>query len=468
MKNQFLLMSVSFIFATDQKYGIGKNMRLPWKNAEDMSFFKETTEFHVVIMGFYTFASMNYKALPNRTNIVLTEYHREDIPRSADVTIMDNLADALELYSQDRVFIIGGSSLFNVFLGSGRLPDSIYYSVIEGDYDCDVTLEKDIFSRYIDVSTPCIGKRVDKFQNHQGITIYTENVEEQAYLDLCDKVLEEGYRKEDRTGTGTISMFSPGTLTFSLRMGQIPVLTTKRVALKTGVIPELLWFLSGNTDTTVLEAQKCNIWKGNTSREFLDSRGLYSYRVGELGPGYGFQWRHNGAEYKGLTHDYTGEGFDQIAYLIKELKRNPDSRRLVLNSWIPSELDKMALPPCHIMYQLYTHVEDGKRYLSAQMYQRSADAFLGVPFNISSYSLLTHIIAKIVGMEPDKITFCYGDFHVYSNHISQMRTQISRSPTSFPTILFNRDIDDIDEITAEDFTIADYKPQPKISAPMAV
>lgn len=293
--------------------------------------------------------------------------------------------------------------------------------------------------------------------------------EEEQYLNHLKLVLDKGYDKDDRTGTGTISYFSPPNLEFSLRNGILPVLTTKRVALKSGVIPELLWFISGSTDTRILEGQGCNIWKGNTSKEFLAKRGL-TYKEKDLGPGYGFQWRHSGAQYYGMEHDYTGQGVDQLQFIIDELRANPDSRRMILASWIPSQVGEMALPPCHILYQVYTHMENGERYLSASMYQRSADSFLGVPFNISSYSLLTHFIANIVGMKTDRIVFHYGDYHIYKNHIDQVKIQLDRKPREFPRINFLRNLKgtDIGDITISDFEVTGYNPHPKIAATMAV
>jgi thymidylate synthase len=297
-------------------------------------------------------------------------------------------------------------------------------------------------------------------------TLVNYNTEEQAYLDLFSLLFRSGHQKTDRTGVGTISYFSPPNLEFSLRGNNIPILTTKNVAMKTGVIPELLWFISGSTDTTELERQNCHIWRGNTSREALDKRGLQTYSVGELGPGYGFQWRHSGEQYHGISDQY--EGVDQLGDLVHSLKTDPDSRRMLMVSWSPAHTSQMALPPCHVLYQVYTYVVDGERFLSAKMYQRSADSFLGVPFNIASYSLLTHMLAHLTGYTADRIVFTYGDYHIYNNHIEQVKEQLTREPRPFPKIHFARQVGDINDFTPDDICITGYNPHPKIPAPMAV
>jgi thymidylate synthase len=274
-------------------------------------------------------------------------------------------------------------------------------------------------------------------------------------------------QKNNRTGVGTRSVFSPPNLEFSLRNSTLPLLTTKRVAWKTQMLPELLWFISGSTDTKILERQGCNIWRDNTSVDFLRSRGL-DYEEGDLGPGYGFQWRHSGASYRGKNVDYTGQGTDQLQNIIDTLRTDPDSRRMVMCAWNANDLDSMALPPCHLLYQVYTHVEDGKRYLSAKVYMRSADSFLGVPFNIASYSILTHIIAHVVGLIPDRLVMTFGDYHVYNTHESAVEKQLSREPRSFPKIFFKRAIEDINDVRGEDIDVVGYYPHSSIPAPMAI
>jgi thymidylate synthase len=217
--------------------------------------------------------------------------------------------------------------------------------------------------------------------------------DESEYLLLLKKTLEKGQERNDRTGVGTFSIFGEQ-LKFDIS-SSIPLLTTKKIGWKS-IIHELLWFLRGDTNANNLKEVGVNIWNGNTTREFLDSRGLTEYPVGDIGAGYGFQWRHSGAEYKTCNDDYTGQGFDQILYIINELKTNPTSRRLYMTAWNPSFLNKMALPPCHVSAQFYVDIDKvtNEQYLSCHMYQRSVDEFLGLPYNIFSYAVLTYIFAK--------------------------------------------------------------------------
>ena len=250
---------------------------------------------------------------------------------------------------------------------------------------------------------------------------------------------------------------------FSLRNDVIPILTTKRVFWR-GVAEELLWFVSGSTDARELQAKKIHIWDGNASREFLDNRGLTHREEGDLGPVYGFQWRHFGAKYVDFNTDYTGQGVDQLARCINCIKTNPTSRRIVMSAWNPADLNDMALPPCHMFCQFY--VANGE--LSCQMYQRSADMGLGVPFNIASYALLTRMVAQVCGLKAGDFVHTIGDAHVYLNHIEPLQRQLRRKPRPFPTLTINPEVNDIDGFKYEDFTVNDYKPFKGIKMKMAV
>lgn len=294
-----------------------------------------------------------------------------------------------------------------------------------------------------------------------------ENSQERAYLDLCKRIIEEGEFRPDRTGTGTYSLFAPPQLRFDLSNDQLPLLTTKRTFFR-GVAKELLWFISGNTDANVLKNQDIHIWDGNGSREFLDKRGLTNNREGDLGPVYGFQWRHFGAPYHGCDADYNNKGVDQLAQVIHQIKTTPYDRRIILSAWNPAALDEMALPPCHILCQFYVSNKGGKKVLSCQMYQRSCDMGLGVPFNIASYALLTKMIAHVCGLDCGEFVHVMGDAHVYANHVEALKEQISRTPTSFPKVTFKRKIEDIDDFTYEDLEVHDYHPQSRIVMKMAV
>eukprot|EP00835_Amoeboradix_gromovi_P000953 NODE_36_length_31474_cov_0.342438.p9 type:complete len:323 gc:universal NODE_36_length_31474_cov_0.342438:20378-19410(-) len=293
------------------------------------------------------------------------------------------------------------------------------------------------------------------------------NAEEQAYLNLVKFVIEQGQSRGDRTGTGTLSLFAPPQLRFKIDEF-FPLLTSKRTFFR-GVAEELFWFLKGSVHIKKLQEKNIKIWNGNGSREFLDSRNLCSYENGELGPVYGFQWRHFGAKYLGPNHDYTGQGVDQIKEIIDTIKNNPTDRRMILTAWNPADLNKMALPPCHLMCQFYVTLNDnGKNYLSCQMYQRSCDLGLGVPFNIASYALLVYLIAHCTDTIPYEFIHCMGDAHVYSNHVEPLKEQLKRIPRPFPKLKINNSSRDIDELSFKDLEIIDYKPHGRIDMQMAV
>ncbi len=285
---------------------------------------------------------------------------------------------------------------------------------------------------------------------------------ESQYINLIKHILENGISKDDRTGIGTLSIFSYN-MTFNLRKS-FPLLTTKKVYWK-GVVEELLWFISGSTDSNILKEKGVKIWEGNSSREFLDSRGLSHYDQGDIGAGYGFQWRHFGAKYTNMYDSYEGQGIDQLKDVIYKIKNTPNDRRIIMSSWNPTDLDKMALPPCHIFVQFWVDID--KKELHSQMYQRSCDVGLGVPFNIASYSLLTCIIAKLCDLTPGDFHYCMGDTHIYKNHIDAMKLQITREPYDFPKINI-KDITDIDNITSDDIELIDYKYYENIKMQMAV
>lgn len=285
---------------------------------------------------------------------------------------------------------------------------------------------------------------------------------ELQYINLIKHILKNGISKDDRTGIGTLSIFSYN-MTFNLRES-FPLLTTKKVYWK-GVVEELLWFISGSTDSNILKEKGVKIWEGNSSREFLDSRGLSHYDQGDIGAGYGFQWRHFGAKYTNMYDSYEGQGVDQLKDVIYKIKNTPDDRRIIMSAWNPSDIDKMALPPCHIFIQFW--VDTNKKELHSQMYQRSCDVGLGVPFNIASYALLTCIIAKLCDLTPGDFHYCMGDTHIYKNHIDAMKLQITRDPYDFPKINI-KDITDIDNIKFDDIELIDYKYYENIKMNMAI
>lgn len=270
-----------------------------------------------------------------------------------------------------------------------------------------------------------------------------------------------GVTRGDRTGVGTISIFG-AQMRFDLR-NQFPLLTTKRVFWR-AVAEELLWFIKGSTDAKLLQAKNIRIWDGNSTREFLDASGFQDREVGDLGPVYGFQWRHFGAEYGTSNDDYTGKGIDQLKEIIERIKVNPTDRRIIMTAWNPVQIPQMALPPCHCLAQFY--VSNGE--LSCQLYQRSADMGLGVPFNIASYALLTYMIAHVTNLTPGDFIHTLGDTHVYLNHVGPLKEQLERTPRPFPQLKFKRQVTDIDNFQFEDFEVIGYDPYPTIKMEMAV
>ncbi|MCH1783682.1 thymidylate synthase [Psychrobacter glaciei] len=285
--------------------------------------------------------------------------------------------------------------------------------------------------------------------------ISTKN--EQAYLDLLRLVLNEGTEKGDRTGTGTLSHFG-AQLRFDLSSG-FPLLTTKKVHFKS-IAYELFWFLSGSTHVDYLQANGVRIWNEWAT---VEQTARFNRPAGDLGPVYGHQWRNYGAT-KDENGNYHADGVDQITQVIEQIKTNPNSRRLIVSGWNPGEADQVALPPCHTMFQFF--VADNK--LSCQLYQRSADLFLGVPFNIASYALLTHMVAQICGLEVGEFIWTGGDCHIYQNHREQVELQLTRSLYTLPTLTLSPEVNDIFAFKYEDISVDGYESHPAIKAKVAV
>ena len=294
-----------------------------------------------------------------------------------------------------------------------------------------------------------------------------KNYEEQQYLNLIKNILENGTWEEGRNGK-TKALFG-ASMRFSLKDGKIPILTTKKTAWKT-CLKELLWFIRGETDNKLLQDQGVHIWDGNSSREFLDSRGLTHYREGLIGPGYGFQWRNFNGEYntstgRVSTNRVEDGGVDQLQQIIDALKdpAQRTSRRLIMTAWNPCQLDDMALPPCHIFCQFNVHNGD---QLSCMMVQRSSDEFLGQPINIASYSFLTHLLAKHCGLEAYEFVYFIGNCHIYENAIDACKLQITREPFPFPTVSIKQVRENINDYQVDDFTLDNYQSHEAIKVAM--
>ncbi|GMF62282.1 unnamed protein product [Phytophthora fragariaefolia] len=435
-------------------------------------------------MGRKTWESLPAKVrpMPQRYNVVLTRdagyRQRHGVPENVGVAA--SFREALELVQQqgskvDQVFVIGGGAVYAEALAYAGCS-KVHLTRVKGEMQCDAFFPLELLQRNFTLSGESELKEENGVQfqfvewerrsealERTTLADSTAPHEEMQYLDLIRKILAQGARRGDRTGTGTLSVFG-AQMRFSLRDNVFPLLTTKRVFWR-GVAEELLWLISGDTSAHTLQHKDIHIWDGNASREYLDSRGLPFREVGDLGPVYGFQWRHFGAKYTDMHADYTGQGVDQLAEVIHKLRTNPTDRRIVLSAWNPADLNEMALPPCHMFCQFY--VADME--LSCQMYQRSADMGLGVPFNIASYALLTRLIAQVTGLKPGEFVHVIGDAHVYLNHVEPLQKQLTRTPRPFPTLLINPEkTTSIDGFTFEDFEVRDYRPHGTIKMEMSV
>ncbi len=448
----------SIIVAATQAGGIGLQNSIPWSIKQDKENFKRITcdakegLQNAVIMGRKTWESIpeKFRPLPNRFNIVLSRGQCKNL-KEAFIEI-ENRTDI------DKIFVIGGASLYAEAMESPYCK-SIYFTTVFKKYDCDTFIPQVNTSKFEFEHTGPIQQEKDiSFQ----FISYTRRHEEYQYLDLVANTMLIGNQKGDRTGTGTLSHFGK-TMRYSLRDSIIPLFTTKDVFWR-GVVEELLWFIKGCTDSKELNNKRVKIWNANGSREFLDKCGFTNRETGDLGPIYSHQWRHYGARYKDCHSDYSNQGIDQLAEVIKTIQSNPNDRRMIVCSWNPIDLPKMALPPCHALFQFY--VCNGE--LSCCMYQRSADLLIGIPFNVASYSLLTAMIAHVCNLQCGDFIHFMGDTHVYNNHFEGAKEQLLRKPKPFPRLVINPEKKNIDDFVFEDFQLIGYDPHPKIKMEMAV
>ena len=469
-------MPISFIFSAifyNNQFAIGKDNDLIVKIPDDLKFFKYITHNNIVIMGRKTWDSIGQKALPNRTNIIVTNTPKKyTLTENAQFMTSETVLKYVnKIKGKNNIFIIGGSQIFKLFT-----PFKMYITHIQ-PIDKTVYQDADVYVNIPDKRYQLVGYsplyKYDGGQYRHLIYQYRYVVPnfdsiDEKYINLCQDVLNKGEYKNDRTGTGTTSCFGKQ-LSFNLQHG-FPLLTTKTIPWK-HVVEELLWFMRGDTDSKILEEKNIKIWTGNTSREFLDSQGLNHYREGILGKGYGWQWRFFGAEYSEEFADTTiatpTDGFDQLQYVINEIKTNPDSRRILMCYWNSNDLNKTALPPCHYSCQFYVRQ---KKYLDCLFNMRSTDVALGLPFNIASYATLVHILAKKCDLEPGMLVYNGGDVHIYKTHVESIKTQFSRVIYSAPRLILSDTIRDknVEDITIDDFALVGYFSHPSIKMKMAV
>jgi len=486
------------VVAATRGMGIGKGGTLPWSLPGDMAYFKKLTSttsgrdmVNAVVMGRKTWESIpeRFRPLPARLNIVLTRSEPAALPPSLADAVqsgaamvcgsLDHALESLEGRTDvEHVFVIGGGQIYAEALAREEC-EAVHFTLVEGEHDCD-TFIPDVYAhprlKFWSASEPM---RDRKSRTRYHFLVFASATvdappppfppatasrhEEYQYLDMIQEVMETGVEKGDRTGTGTISKFGKQ-MRFNLRHS-FPVLTSKRVFWR-GVAEELLWFVAGETDANKLAAKDIHIWDGNGSREYLDSIGLGHREVGDLGPVYGFQWRHFNAPYSDMHADYAGKGVDQLAEVIDKIKNNPNDRRILMTAWNPAALGEMALPPCHMFCQFWVDTEAGE--VSCQMYQRSCDLGLGVPFNIASYSMLLAMVADVCGLKCGDFVHVLGDAHVYSNHVGPLQQQLKNHPLPFPSLRISNDKKDIDGYKFEDFTLEGYKCHKAIKMQMAV
>jgi len=483
------MVLLNLVVSINQNNLIGINNDLLIKSKEDLKhFYKITTDnypegnLNIVIMGYNTWISIpeSNRPLKKRMNIILTQKNRDKIEENENVKVFDSLFDVLDWCNTNetgRVFVIGGESIYDqCYLRHLNKINNIYLTKFYDNYQCvsqedsksfpyEMLFETELLQNKV-IKTECqvylnkkyISKVLEThFQVYQRKTRINQG--EFQYLNCLKDIINEGNIETTRNGI-TMSQFG-GKMVFDMENG-FPLITTKKMGYKT-ILRELLWFIKGSTSNQELLDKNVHIWSQNSSREFLDGRNL-KYEEGDLGPVYGFQWRHSGAEYKDCHTDYTGLGVDQLQNVIDLIQNEPQSRRIIMNSWSPPDLDKMALPPCHVMCQF--NVNTNKRTLDCQLYQRSADMFLGVPFNIASYAFLLHIIANLTGYIPGRLIHILGDTHIYESHLDAVNEQITRSPVNFPQLEINGKIKNIDSLTEDMFELKNYKSYDKISAPM--
>lgn len=470
------------------KLAIGRGNELLFKLPQDMAHFKHITSAHIdvqniVLMGNTTYKSIpeKYRPLQNRINFVLTndaQLHTALHCNSIGPHYC-NMLSFTEFYKKQRhlnVFVIGGAKVYNYFLSTycNKLfkPEKLYITHVQA-----TVIEPDTFmdNFYDDYKLEWHSQICKDNDVVFRMLIYTRShmrSQEYKYFDVINNILTQGNTRSDRTETGTISIFGTK-IEFDISDG-IPLMTTRRISFKT-IVEELLWFCRGDTDAKLLQEKNINIWNANTSRTFLDNRNLQHYPEGVLGPGYGWAWRFYGAPYDIKYADTRNiiqhpGGFDQLAHVVHLLQTDPFSRRIVLSSWNPNDLDKIALLPCHTHLQFYVQEINGVKYLSCMFNMRSSDLLLAATFNIVSYSVLTYILAAKCNMRPHKIIYVAGDTHIYQNQLEQAREQSCRLCRPEPKLQLNTSIVNKDwkDITYEDFELIGYFPDAPIIIPMAI
>lgn len=468
------------------KLAIGRDDKLLFRFQHDMDFFREMTIGNIIVMGYNTYLSIGKQPLKGRINIILTSktelYNNQRDNFEFDREYFMSYEMFMEIYNSYKpvVFVIGGSKIYYLFIEKATF---VYLTDIKTNNEKEIKFELEnepnIFLNYFPnkfklktVSSKIFSK--NKLYSYRFLKYEKTELEssEVQYTNLLKNILTNGNTRSDRTQTGTVSIFGTQ-LRFNISE-TIPLMTLKQVPFRI-ILEELLWFCRGDTDAKILQRKGIYIWNGNTSREFLDSQGLNHYEEGVLGAGYGFQWRHQGAEYKQEYADTSKVqenigGFDQLEYIENLLKTDPFSRRIVLSAWNPSDFNKTSLVPCHILLQFYVEEINDEKHLSCQFYMRSNDVFLANVFNVVSYSILTYILALKCDMKPKEIIYTCGDSHIYLNHLEQVNKILERDMRPLPKLILNDSLKykDWKQMEETDFELIGYFPHSPVKAVMAI
>ena len=452
------------IVAIDLNNGIGYNGNIPWYEPEDLKHFKKTTMGHIIIMGRLTYDSIiknridNF--LPGRINCIISK-KLDDNLISENIKIFRSCEDCVvwcnnKILQEEKKnnniigYVIGGGTIYKWFLENKLISEEII-TKIPTLFPCDTYYRGNKNDNYKIIKE----YKSSYINNIQIISKKIINKKENEILEMMENILINGNIKNNRTGIDTLSLFGQR-LEFSINK-YFPLLTTRKMFFR-GIVEELLFFLRGETNTKILEQKGINIWKGNTSREFLDNKGLYHLPEGSTGHSYGWSFRHFGADMK------IGGGFDQLKWLINEIKNNPDSRRLIISLWEPNFMKQAALPPCLYNYQFYIN----NNYLSCMMTQRSSDFALAGGWNIGTGALLTYIIAYYTNLKPDKLIWNIGDVHIYKNMIEGIKEQITRTPNIFPKLKLQNMPINFEELEYKNFKLLNYRPHLRITLPMNI
>lgn len=499
------MLEFNFVFCVDNEGGISKDNKIPWKIKEDTKYFRDVilrkvhNKKNIIICGKKTFLEMG--PIKNHLNLVLTK--SLDITKEIDESVIcvesvDAAITYLKLIeSYGSIYICGGKKVYDEFYNlcekyQDQYRGVIYATILNKSFECDNFLNSKLKQLVLNKINQDY-KNQDKHQynlvNHLdsthigvvflkpfdifGMEIKIINTGELKYLEVMGNILNAP-EKVGRNGT-TRSLFGE---MIKFKLDKFPLLTTKRVFFK-GVFEELMFFIRGDTNAKKLSEKDVKIWDLNTKKDFIQSCGL-DYEEGDMGPMYGFQWRHFNADYQDMNSDYTGQGYDQLDYVLHELKTNPTSRRIIMSTFNPAQAKQGVLFPCHgigIVFNTMLDLNDPEHntyYLNCMQLQRSCDYFLGVPFNIASYSLLVYMICEVLNNDenckykykPGELTMSLGDYHLYQTHYEEAMRQVIRTPNEFPTLYFNKKIHKMEDFKLEDIELVNYNCWPEIKAQM--